>query len=198
MDTSVTESKDQILIYIFDDMADFEITLLAHLIVGDSEVGVTVISDELRTIRSASGMLFQAHKTIREVDPKTVKGIIIPGGWIKNMSEALIKLVQDLNRENKLIAAICAGPMVLAKAGLLQDRAYTTAIIEWKDKHQNFFNSGDPFPRQHFKDERVVRDHNIITAKGVAFVDFSVEVCDYLNLFKDEAEKEDFVKRIKG
>ncbi len=192
------ESKEQLLIYIFEGMADFEITLLAHLIVGEGVEEIMVISDELQTIKSDSGMLFQAHKAIRDIDDEDVKGIIIPGGWNNNISDALIELVQRLDRDHKLIAAICAGPMVLAKAGLLDNRFYTTSIVEWKDKHKAFFNSGDPFPRLHFKNERVVRDHNIITAKGVAFVDFTVEVCDYLNLFKDEVEKEDFVKQIKG
>ena len=186
------------MIYIFEGMADFEVTLLAHLLVGDSAEEITVVSDALQTICSGSGMMFKAHKTIREVDAEAVKGIIIPGGWNKNISDDLIKLVQKLDTDNKLIAAICAGPMVLAKAGVLENRCYTTAIVEWKDKHQAFFNIDDPFPRQHFRNERVVRDHNIITAKGVAFVDFALEVCDYFRLFKDEAEKEDFLKQIKG
>jgi len=41
----------------------------------------------------------------------------------------------------------------------------------------------------------VVCDKNIITAKGIAFVDFAVEVLAYLGEFNSEDEKIEFAKQ---
>jgi putative intracellular protease/amidase len=106
--------------------------------------------------------------------------------------------VKELNYNHKLIAAICAAPWILAKAGILEDRNFTTSIVQWQEMHREILGSDDPFPRKGFVNERVVRDGNIITAKGVAFIDFAVEVCDYFGLFKDEAERLAFEKDLKG
>ncbi len=44
----------------------------------------------------------------------------------------------------------------------------------------------------------MVRDGNIITSVGEAFVDFSIEICDWFNLFDSSKEKNDFRSYIKG
>ena len=44
----------------------------------------------------------------------------------------------------------------------------------------------------------MVRDGNIITAQGIAFIDFAIEICDWFNLFESQGEKESFSKSIKG
>lgn len=56
----------------------------------------------------------------------------------------------------------------------------------------------DPFPRDTYVNENVVRDNNIITAVGNAFVDFSIEILDYFGKFKDEAEKKKCASYNKG
>lgn len=37
--------------------------------------------------------------------------------------------------------------------------------------------------------DRTVMDRNLITAQGYAFVDFTVEVCRYLNIFESEQQE---------
>ena len=57
---------------------------------------------------------------------KEYDGIVIPGGLpgATNLRDdaRVIEIVQQFNQEHKLIAAICAGPIVLAKAGILKDK----------------------------------------------------------------------------
>ena len=57
---------------------------------------------------------------------KEYDGIVIPGGLpgATNLRDdaRVIEIVQQFNLEHKLIAAICAGPIVLAKAGILKDK----------------------------------------------------------------------------
>lgn len=56
----------------------------------------------------------------------------------------------------------------------------------------------DPFPRDTYINKNVVRDNNIITAVGNAFVDFSIEILDYFGRFKDEKEKRTYSSHYKG
>ncbi len=64
--------------------------------------------------------------------------------------------------------------------------------------HMKQFMEADPFPRQNFVLERVIRDRNIITAQGNAFVDFAIEIADWFGAFDDEEDKNGFAKVIKG
>lgn len=81
---------------------------------------------------------------------------------------------------------------------MLHNVKYTTPVIEWSEKHIEVFGEKDPFPRENFISERVVRDSNIITAQGAAFVDFAIEICDWFNLFEDQEDRNNFSKNIKG
>ena len=69
-------------------------------------------------------VLRRANDQIKEYD-----GIVIPGGLpgATNLRDdaRVIEIVQQFNQEHKLIAAICAGPIVLAKAGILKDKICT-------------------------------------------------------------------------
>ncbi len=92
-----------------------------------------------------------------DINTSEYDGILLPGGpgaqdLAKN--EIILKIIQDFNKENKLIYAICAAPLILDKAGVLKDKKYTcypgTAVT-----------SGQRL------DERIVKDGNIITSQGV-------------------------------
>lgn len=114
--------------------------------------------------------------------------LVIPGGFYVARTfdkETNFKnLVLEFNSKNKMIAAICAGPMFLGEAGLLKDKKYTI------------------FPgceREHFGGTRqqyykAVTDGNIITARSVgALFDFSYEIIKYVKGFE---AAEEFLKKI--
>ena len=56
----------------------------------------------------------------------------------------------------------------------------------------------DPFNRENFSLDLLVRDENVITAVGRSFVDFTFEVVDYFKMFKTEEDKNTFKKLYKG
>lgn len=190
------------LIYLYDGMADFEVTFLAHLLGGDAGKELITIADSNTTITSKSGLLYTPHDTVSNIHStlafEEYEGLIIPGGWYKPVSTELLEIIKTLYQREKLLAAICAGPRFLAKADILSKSKYTTSAAEWTDAHINYFNERDPFPRYNYTGERVTRDKNVITAIGVAFVDFAIEVCDFLGLFATNDEREEFIELIKG
>lgn len=184
-----------ILCFIYEGMVDFEMTLACHLI--DKEI--VPIAYEIKIIKSKSGMGYYPMATVKEALEYTdVDGLIIPGGHNDEQKNELTELINKLNSQGKLLAAICAGPQYLARAGILEGRKYTTTLTE--DGLKKYFPKvlKDPFPRDTFINENVVRDTNIITAVGNAFVDFSIEILDYFGNFKDEKEKKEYASHYKG
>ena len=60
---------------------------------------------------------------------ETYDALVIPGGLpgATNLRDdkRVIDLVQKFNNANKIVAAICAGPIVLEKAGVIKDKKVT-------------------------------------------------------------------------
>lgn len=190
---------DKILVFIFDGMTDYEITFITHLLGADAGKEIITIAYEDKMIKSRSGLLYRPLRLVTDVLNEDVEGLIICGGWYGDTRPELIQLINNLNSKKKLIGAICgAGTVFLAKSGILNNVKYTTPVVEWSEKHIKVFGEKDPFPRENFVEKRVVRDKNIITAQGIAFIDFAIEICDWFNLFENQEEKDNFAKAIKG
>lgn len=189
----------KILIFIFDTMTDYEITFITHLLSADSGKEVIPIAYEDKIIKSCSGLLYKPQKLVSDVLYEESDGLIIPGGWYGDTRQELLQLINNLDLKKKLLGAICgSGTVFLAKAGILKNVKYTTPITVWTQRHIEVFGEKDPFPRENFVSDRVVRYENVITAQGIAFIDFAIEICDWFNLFENKEDKEKFIKSIKG
>lgn len=87
--------------------------------------------------------------------------IVLPGGMpgasTLRDSVTLQNLVREQNRQGGWLAAICAAPIVLGAAGLLQGRRATC--------YPGFENQ---LVGAYLENSPVVRDHNLITSRGPA------------------------------
>lgn len=127
-------------------------------------------------------MVVGAHKIRVEADKvlAEIKNIdnyqvlIIPGGLpgATNLRDnpIVIRLVQAFNHEEKILAAICAGPIVLEKAGVLKEKKVTSYPgFEGELKESTYL------------EDIVVQDGNIITARGPAVaVYFALKILESL------------------
>ena len=185
----------KILCFIYDDMADFEITLACHFL-SFAQKEIIPISYEGNMVKSRPGLMYVASVSVEEaLELDEVEGIIIPGGWNDEQKPELTELIEKLFKEGKLVSAICAGPQFLARAGVLKERKFTTTL-----QPEDFTEKGetDIFPRENYVESSVVRDGNVITAKGNAFVDFAIELYDWFNKFENAKDKEDTAKYYKS
>ena len=87
--------------------------------------------------------------------------IILPGGYpgATNLrdNDELINILKKMNDDKKYICAMCAAPIVLEKANLLEGRNYTAYIgYDKKIKQGNYLT------------DKVVIDENIVTSRGPA------------------------------
>jgi len=99
--------------------------------------------------------------------------IIFPGGLagvtnLKN-NQSIVEVVMNFNNNNKYIAAICAAPLILDKAGVLKDKIATCYPV-LKD---NLINISK------YSDNCIVIDKNIITSQGPATaMDFALSLLE--------------------
>ena len=118
-------------------------------------------------------MVIKPELFIKNINYKEYDFLVIPGG--KAVSKTLINLsdvnemIHYFNNEHKLIAAICAAPMLLGKAGILKGRKYTCFPGCEKGIEGVYTKKG------------VVVTGNIITGKSMAYtIDFALQIVKYL------------------
>ena len=87
--------------------------------------------------------------------------IILPGGYegVQNMvnNETLINVLKEMNEQGKYISAMCAAPVVLEKAGVLENKNFTA--------YQGY---DQKIKQGNYKEDKVVIDKNLITSRGPA------------------------------
>ena len=126
------------------------------------------------------GVRITTDKRLADVRVDDYDGIVLPGGsrGCANLerSNIMMDLIAAMNDYGKLIAAICAAPAVLAKAGVLKSRK--SAVYPGMEREV-------PYPRP----EKVVVDGNVITSQGPGTaMEFSLEIVKQL-LGASEAAK---------
>lgn len=112
-----------------------------------------------KEIKGAHNILVNADKTLEEIKSNEYNGLVIPGGMpgATNLRDnnKLIDLVKEFNKDKKLIAAICAGPIVLSKANIIKGKEVTSYPGFEEDLKEGLY-----------KEDLVVQDGNIITSRG--------------------------------
>ena len=172
--------------YIYPDFADFEVTILVHRLRNAGGYKVVTLAETEEPVMSQSGLRYLPDKRISQADAHEAAGLIIPGGPICNEQNAIVPLVQQMDKQEKLLAAICFGPQFLGRAGVLDRHTYTTSCSEETIRQLNVC---DPFPRCNFRSARVWQDGHVITAPGHAPVDFAAQICRYFSVYRDAAQE---------
>ena len=120
-------------------------------------------------ITSSHNVKIIADKKINEVNNiLDYDAIVIPGGM---PGSTLLRDNKTMYNSGKLVAAICAAPIVLSAAGITDDKEVTS--YPGFDKEINYKNYNS--------DKAVVIDKNVITAQGPAVaILFGYEIVNYL------------------
>ncbi len=121
---------------------------------------IELISLHRREIIGKHGYPLKPHKLIKEVTPDDYDGVIIPGGtknpdYLRREPD-ILNFVSKINRQGKLVGAVCHAGWVLISAKIIKDRK-ATAYFAIKD---DMINAG-----ANFEDNEVVIDNNLITSR---------------------------------
>ena len=163
--------------------------ILVPLADGFEEIEAICVIDILRraeievvTAGLKDGLAEGSHKvkvlpdtTLEKIDYRDFDGLVLPGGspGFINLGndERILNMAREMDRAGKCVAAICAAPSVLIKAGVLQGRR---ATVSPSGKAQVSACSD-------FREDRVVVDKNLITSRapGTA-LEFALKLVEVL------------------
>jgi len=120
---------------------------------------VTVGASGGQTYTSKLGYPVKADISYDQANPADFDGVVIPGGYapdhIRRHPKA-IEFVRQIDRNGKLVAAICHGAWVLCSTGTLKGRR-ATCFFAIRDDVENAGAS--------YEDAEVVVDDNLVTSR---------------------------------
>ena len=145
-----------------------------------AQMAVTVVAIGLQRVTGSHGIVVEADETLDGFEGETAAPagdrefdlVVLPGGMpgAKNLRDEprVARLLQEQARANRYVAAICAAPIVLEAAGILQGCAATSY-------------PGYDLPSADYREERVVVAGKVVTSRGPGTaIEFSLKLVELL------------------
>lgn len=176
-------------LYVPDKMADWEPGyILAEL--GSGQYCKQGISYHLvlcgcdqNPVTTMGGMVLQPEISINEINPAAGNLLILPGSqaWADPSHIQSIEWVKELLKTDLLIGAICGATMALAQGGALNNRRHTSNDVMVLKMFCPGYTG-----ESYYLDQPAVTDGNLITASGLAPIDFAYQVIKRLDVMQEE------------
>ena len=157
-----------------------EVMNLSRLFRWDYDIETEVISSSLAPVKSEEGIWLQPKNTTDGFSMEDYVCLVLPG--CSDFTEVFRdkRLLEFLGtfRDNHTfpVGAICGGPMLLAKAGLLKGKPFTASI------YMDFFDFCPFLEKENYVPAPLVTAENIVTAGGSNFNGFAVAMAHLLGL----------------
>jgi len=185
-DKNMTDQR-AIYVVIFDGFADWE---PAHALAELRRWGkrtIRTVGFVSTPVISMGGLRVVPDLTLASVRPEDVELLLLPGGDLWQSGDyprpILESLIAALLGTGTPIAAICAGTLALARAPALDDRQHTSNMGSYLSAHAPEYAGGG-----HYLEVPAVSDRHVITASGLAAVDFARAIFAELGIFSDKDE----------
>lgn len=173
-------------LFVFDSMADWEAGFAIAGInnpqfqVTPGRYRVTTVAAGRETVTTIGGVRIQPDLVLDEVSAGESAMLILPGGqsWESGGNPEAVKKAREFVTAGVPVAAICAATLALARAGLLDERAHTSNAPDYLAA--SGYRGGGLYRRV-----PAVTDGQVITAAGIAPVDFAYEIFRLLHLYSE-------------
>ncbi len=124
------------------------------------------VGDEL--VCGSHGIRVIADRLLKDIVPESYDMVVLPGGLpgadtLRDNETVLAWVRNFADREDKFVAAICAAPQVLARAGITRGRRLTSYPGE---KFRTLFQDAEYVDDNRLTEECVITDGNLITSRG--------------------------------
>lgn len=170
-------------VFYYDGFAEFEI---AFCCLQFKAGGITAVGLEKRLYASEEGQRFAVDAALEELDPDSVDLFIVPGGTPDAViaDGRLGAFLRRLAGAGKTVAGICGGAVILAASGILDGKRCTGnwTGVGPEDPDLSRFAKAELLP------DDVVVDGQVVTAKGVAYLEFALELGRQMGLYATDAE----------
>lgn len=189
----------KILLLLIDGFETYEASVFIdvigwNLIDGDKQTKLYTCGIK-REVKSSFDQRMVVDYLIHEIHIEDFDALAIPGGfeeynfYIEGYDKKIQDLIIKFNEENKTIATICVGAIIVAKAGILKGRNATT--YNKKSVRQETLKSFGA----NVTNEPVVIDNNIITCWNPST---AIEVAFILLERMTDTNNSNYVKEIMG
>jgi len=173
----------QIYIYLFNGFSDWEISYLTPEINKSDEFELIYFSKDGKSVTSMGGLQIIPKKSLKELKIDEVDMLVLPGGeiWEKEKDIEIEKLCLELYKNNTSIAGICGATIFLGQLGLLNKINHTSNDL-------NYLKALAPkyLGNENYQNTFAETDKNIITANGIAPIEFAKEIFRKIELKSEE------------
>lgn len=171
------------MVLFYPGCIEFEVMLAAEILNGKFPVEIKT-PDGADHIGS-NGMVFKSSGAIESIDPLAYKVGLIPGGdpGVLIGNSELSKKLEEMSSQGAVLAAICAGPVVLEQAGLLKGRRIAHG---YNGDQLNFLKEKGFFKDTVLTNEAVIAEGQIVTARPDSFIDFAIEVARKVSAISED------------
>jgi putative intracellular protease/amidase len=167
-------------LYVLDTLADWEPGhVMAELRSGrylkDPALRYSVVlcGSTMDTVTTMGGLQLVPEILIGDIQPVPGDVLVLPGAdtWLDPAQAPALRAADRLSDAGILVAAICGATLGLANAGLLDNHPHTSNDLAALKMFCPNYHGTD-----HYVNEPAVTDGNLITASGLAPVEFAYHV----------------------
>lgn len=172
-------------LFVFDSLSDWEIGYAVaginnpQLQLNPGAYRVRTVAVRRASVLTVGGIRIEPDGTLDSVSPEDSAMLILPGGstWDAGQNGEAVDVARTFLTAGVPVAAICGATAGLARGGLL-------------DQHRHTSNAPDYLAATGYRgaalyeDSPAVSDGNVITASGVAPVDFAQHIFRRLDLYR--------------
>ncbi len=183
----------RVLVPLADGLEEIEAVTVIDLL---RRASIEVVTASLREVlvTGSHGITIHADELLDDVLDQDFDMVVLPGGMPGadrlQRDERILALLRRCNEHGRLIAAICAAPAVLARAGVLDGRTATS-----------FPGFLDPLaaPGIEISDQPVVSDGHVVTSRGPGTaMDFALVLVERLKGRAARDQVEERLQRPRG
>ena len=176
-----------VYLYVFDTLADWEASyVIAELHSGryckkDAiKYAVKTVGLTKETIVTMGGVRIIPDISMEALNTENTGALLLPGGdsWLEPVHTPLLEKAKEFLGSGVCVAAICGATIGLAQAGFLSERHHTSNDLDYLKAVCPAY-TGETFYHQ----EPAVADGNLITASGVAPLEFAYQIIKKLDVF---------------
>ncbi|WP_438448081.1 type 1 glutamine amidotransferase family protein [Gorillibacterium sp. sgz5001074] len=175
-----------VYLYVFDTMSDWEIGYLTaelnsgrYFRQGLAPAKIVTVGIEKTPVTTMGGLKILPDVKVDECSIKSIDALILPGGntWTEAVHVPILRMAEMCLKEGIAVGAICGATLGLAQAGLLDSRWHTSNDLAYLKMICPSYTG-----EEYYKVESAVTDGSLVTACGVAPLEFSVHVLKMLDV----------------
>ena len=174
-------------VLVFPGFADWEPAFALAELKRSGNRSVVTVGFDLQPVTSMGGLKVVPDRALEDIRPSESEMLILPGGdmWEGDYPRSTVnQVLRDFIAAGVPIAAICGGTLATARAGLLNDRRHTSNMREYIAEHVSDYKGASLY-----QSIPAVNDRSVITASGLAPVEFAREIFRQLNIFNSEDDE---------